>query len=113
MAEYTAFFNGTIEDMGIEYIGNFTDPTDVQKLLSQAPSFEEKYEQLAQRCLNSTNGKFLRYMGTSATVRDMVAIADVLDGPDTPINYFGISYGTLLGSWFINSKSVMDGYLDH
>ncbi|KAI0709137.1 hypothetical protein C8Q76DRAFT_799168 [Earliella scabrosa] len=118
MAEYTAFFNGTIEDMGIEYIGNFTDPTDVQNLLSQAPSFEEKYEQLAQRCLNSTNGKFLRYMGTSATVRDMVAIADVLDGPDTPINYFGISYGTLLGSWFINmfpervGRVVVDGVID-
>ena len=101
--EYDAFFNGTIEITGIEYTGNFDDPADVQRLLSQAPRMQELYEELGQRCLNSSNGRFLRYMGTSATVRDMVSIADALDGPDSPINYFGISYGTMLGAWFINS----------
>ena len=105
--EYNAFFNGTIEMNGITYTGNFTNSTDVQNLLSQAPSFEEKYEQVGQKCLNGSNGDFLQYMGTAATVRDMVAIADVLDGPDAPINYFGISYGALLGSWFINSELLM------
>ncbi|KAI0709174.1 Alpha/Beta hydrolase protein [Earliella scabrosa] len=116
--EYNAFFNGTIEMNGITYTGNFTNSTDVQNLLSQAPSFEEKYEQVGQKCLNGSNGDFLQYMGTAATVRDMVAIADVLDGPDAPINYFGISYGALLGSWFINmfpervGRVIIDGVPD-
>ncbi|KAI0723376.1 alpha/beta-hydrolase [Earliella scabrosa] len=116
--EYDAFFNGTIEITGIEYTGNFDDPADVQRLLSQAPRMQELYEELGQRCLNSSNGRFLRYMGTSATVRDMVSIADALDGPDSPINYFGISYGTMLGAWFINmfpervGRVILDGVLD-
>ena len=77
----------------------------MQALLDQAPTMQSKYEELGQRCLDSANGKYLRYMGTAAAVRDMVSIADALEGPETPINYLGISYGTFIGSWFINSQS--------
>ncbi|KAI0709173.1 alpha/beta-hydrolase, partial [Earliella scabrosa] len=100
--EYNTLFNGTIELTGIEETGNFSDPADVQALLSQASLMQKKYEQVGKKCLNSPNGKYLRYMGTAAAVRDMVSIANVLDGPDVPINYIGNSYGTLIGSWFIN-----------
>ncbi|OSD00757.1 alpha/beta-hydrolase [Trametes coccinea BRFM310] len=100
--EYNGFWNGTIELNGIEMTGNFTDPADVQALLSQAPIMQKKYEELGQRCMQHPTGKYLKYVGTAATVRDMVALADALDGPDAPINYVGTSYGTLLGSWFIN-----------
>ena len=65
---------------------------------------QKKYEEAGQKCLDSENGKYLQYVGTAAAVRDMVSIANVLDGPDTPINYIGISYGTLIGSWFVNSE---------
>ncbi|KAI0807372.1 TAP-like protein-domain-containing protein [Fomes fomentarius] len=96
--EYNAFFNGTIEQTGILETGNFTDPAEIQALLSQAPIMEKKYEQVGKQCLHSSNGKFLRYLGTAAAVRDMVSLADALDGPDAPINYAGVSYGTLIGS---------------
>ena len=102
--EYTTFFNGTIELTGIEETGNFTDPADVDALLAQAPIMQKKYEELGQKCLNSPSGKYLKYIGTAAAVRDMVSIADAIDGPDVPINYFGISYGSLIGSWFVNSE---------
>lgn len=65
---------------------------------------QEKYEQVGQKCLHSSSGKFLKYLGTAAAVRDMVSIANVLDGPKAPINYIGTSYGTIIGSWFINSE---------
>ena len=104
--EYTTFFNGTIELTGIEETGNFTDPADVDALLAQAPIMQKKYEELGQKCLNSPSGKYLKYIGTAAAVRDMVSIADAIDGPDVPINYFGISYGSLIGSWFVNSESL-------
>ena len=81
-----------------------TDPEDIQTLLSQAPLMERKYQELAQRCLTSPVGKYLQYVGTAATVRDMVALADVIDGPGKPINFYGISYGTVIGSWFMNSE---------
>ncbi len=29
----------------------------------------------------------LRYVGTAATVRDLVAMADAFDGPDAPIRF--------------------------
>ena len=106
--EYTAFFDGTIEFTGIEETGNFTDPADISALLAQAPTMQTKYEQLGEKCLHSPSGKFLRYIGTAAAVRDMVSIADALEGHEAPINYIGVSYGTLIGSWFVNSECQID-----
>ncbi|RPD70247.1 alpha/beta-hydrolase [Lentinus tigrinus ALCF2SS1-7] len=117
-ADYAAFFNGTIELTGIEETGNFTDPADIDALLAQAPIMQKKYEEVGQKCLNSPNGKFLKYVGTAAAVRDMVSIANVLDGPSAAINFVGISYGTLIGSWFVNmfpervGKVILDGVID-
>ena len=65
---------------------------------------QKKYEEVGQKCLKSENGRYLQYLGTAAAVRDMVSIANVLDGPDAPINYAAISYGTLIGTWFVNSE---------
>ncbi|KAJ8481327.1 hypothetical protein ONZ51_g6079 [Trametes cubensis] len=110
--EYNTFWNGTIELTGIEMTGNFTDPEDIKALLSQAPIMQKKYEELGKRCLQQPSGQYLQYVGTAATVRDMVAMADALDGPNAPINYAGISYGTILGSWFINRRVVLDGVIN-
>ncbi|KAI9058642.1 alpha/beta-hydrolase [Trametes sanguinea] len=116
--EYDSFWNGTIELSGILMAGNFTDPADIQTLLSQAPLMQQKYEELGQRCLSHPSGKYLRYVGTAATIRDMVAMADALDGPEAPINLIGASYGTLLGLWFVNmfpervGRVVLDGVIN-
>ena len=103
MDEYNAFFNGTIELRGIEMSGNFTDQSDIDALLAQADTMQQKYVEVGQRCKEHSDGKYLKYIGTAATARDLVALADALDGPEAPINYFGYSYGTILGSWFVNS----------
>ena len=92
--------------MGIEMTGNFTDPADIQALLTQAGTMQGKYNGLAQRCLAHPNGKYLPYVGTAATARDLAALADALDGPGSLVNYIGLSYGTILGSWFINSECL-------
>ena len=84
--------------------GNFTDPADIQAFLSQADTMQGKYDGLAQRCLEHSDGKYLPYVGTAATARDLAALADALDGPGSPVNYIGLSYGTILGAWFINSE---------
>ncbi|RDX55206.1 alpha/beta-hydrolase [Lentinus brumalis] len=116
--EHAAFFNGTIELTGIEETGNFTDPADVNALLAQAPIMQKKYEELGQKCLSSPSGKYLKYIGTAATVRDIVSMANAIDGPDAPINYYGISGGTIIGSYFVNmfpervGKVVIDGVVN-
>ncbi|RPD63529.1 alpha/beta-hydrolase [Lentinus tigrinus ALCF2SS1-6] len=118
LEEYLTFFNGTIELTGIEETGNFTDPADVSALFAQAPVVQKKYEELGQKCLNAPTGKYLKYIGTSAAVRDMVSIANAIDGPDAPINYYGISYGSLIGSWFVNmfpervGRVMLDGIVN-
>ncbi|KAI0807357.1 alpha/beta-hydrolase [Fomes fomentarius] len=116
--EYTAFFNGTIELTGIEETGNFTDPTQIRALLSQAETLQKKYKEVAHKCKKSPNGRFLRYLGTAANVRDIISLADAIDGPDEPVNYYGISYGTLIGSWLVNmfpervGRVMVDGVVD-
>nr|VWP01715.1 Guanine nucleotide-binding protein alpha-4 subunit [Ganoderma boninense] len=116
--EYDAFFNGTIELSGIEMTGNFTDQADIDALLAQAGTMQRKYVELGRRCQQHSDGKYLRYIGTAATARDLVALADALDGPASPINYYGISYGTILGSWLVNmfpdrvGRVVLDGVID-
>ena len=101
--EYNAFFNGTIEFSGIEMTGNFTDQSDIDALLAQADTMQKKYVELGKKCQEHSDGKYLKYIGTAATVRDLVALVDALDGPEAPINYLGYSYGTILGSWLVNS----------
>ena len=101
--EYDAFFNGTIELTGIEMTGNFTNQSDIDALLAQADTMQKKYVELGKKCQHHSDGKYLKYIGTAATVRDLVALNDALDGPEAPINYYGYSYGTILGSWLVNS----------
>ena len=101
--DYNALFNGTIEFTGIEETGNFTDPADVAALFSQARSMQKKYEEVGRNCLRK-NDQYLKYLGTAAAVRDMLSIADALEGPNSTVNYIGTSYGTLIGSWFVNSE---------
>ncbi|CDO72499.1 hypothetical protein BN946_scf184980.g40 [Trametes cinnabarina] len=48
----------------------------------------------------------------------MVALADALQGLGTPLNYWGLSYSTMVGAWFMNmfpdrvGNVILDGVLD-
>ncbi|KAI8992877.1 alpha/beta-hydrolase [Trametes punicea] len=116
--EYDSFWNGSIEVTGVNWLGNFTIQTDLDDFYKQAPVIDAQYRAFGEKCLQGPNATTLPYIGTAATVRDMVAIADALQGPGTPINYWGLSYGTIVGSWFINmfpdrvGSVILDGVLD-
>jgi hypothetical protein len=62
-------------------------------------------DELGQRCIQYSPDTF-QYIGTAAAVRDMVAMHDILEGSTKPINFWGLSYGTVIGIYFVNSKSV-------
>ncbi|KAI0769265.1 hypothetical protein BD413DRAFT_493416 [Trametes elegans] len=118
VAEYGSFWNGTIELSGIEFSGKFTEQYDIDALLSKAKLMQGKYEELGQRCLRQPSGRYLPYVGTAATARDVIALVDTLDGPGSPINFIGLSYGSLLGSWLINlvpervGRVILDGVVN-
>ncbi|KAF8703119.1 MEROPS serine peptidase family S33, partial [Rhizoctonia solani] len=92
-AEEAAFWEGTIPHAGLEARGNFTDQHDLDVF----------YEQ---------------YIGTAAAVRDMVAMHNILEGPDKPIDFWGLSYGTVIGIYLVNmfpdrvGRVVLDGVVD-
>ncbi|KAI0702717.1 Alpha/Beta hydrolase protein [Earliella scabrosa] len=116
--EYNALFQGTIEERGIEMTGTFSDPDDIQRLLAQADSLQQKYEEVVRRCQEREDGKYLKYIGTAATVRDVVALVDALDGKGAPVNLIGYSWGSVLASWLMQmfpervGKIIVDGVVD-
>ncbi|KAI0689859.1 alpha/beta-hydrolase [Cerioporus squamosus] len=116
--DHDAFFKGTIELTGIDENGNFTDPAEIAALLAQASPMQKKYSAVGQKCLHGASGRLLRYVGTAAAVRDIVSMADALDGPRAPINFIGYSFGTVMGAWLVNmfpqrvGRVILDGVLD-
>lgn len=56
-------------------------------------------ENLANNCRNSEENapEMGELVGTGYTARDLMQLKDALDGPDALLNYWGISYGTVLG----------------
>ncbi|KIJ35405.1 hypothetical protein M422DRAFT_34658 [Sphaerobolus stellatus SS14] len=88
------FFNGTIINNGIEVRGSFTSKNDLESLFSTL-------ERFGQKC--AEGNPFLKYLGTTAVTRDIVSMKDCLDGPDKPVNYYGISYGSVIGAYLVNS----------
>ena len=77
---------------------------DVNELYSKADLTDQKLKEFTTRCQNSPSGPYLKYLGTSSTVRDLVSLGDAIVGQGQPIDYWGISYGTVIGFNFINSE---------
>ncbi|QRV77165.1 Abhydrolase domain-containing protein [Ceratobasidium sp. AG-Ba] len=115
--EEAAFWNGTIPNAGLEARGNFTDQVDLDAFYAQVPEVDSLLLKLGQKCLEYSPDTF-QYVGTAAVVRDMVAMHDYLEGPDKPVNFWGLSYGTVIGIYFVNmfpdrvGRVVIDGVVD-
>ncbi|KAG9092827.1 hypothetical protein FS749_015411 [Ceratobasidium sp. UAMH 11750] len=115
--EENAFWEGTIPRAGLEARGNFTDPGDLKAFYDQVPEVDSLLHDLGQKCLAYSPDTF-QYVGSAATVRDLVALHDYMEGTDKPIDYWGFSYGTIIGIYFVNmfpnrvGRVVIDGVVD-
>ena len=87
-----------------ETISGKFDNQDIQELYSQVGPTEQKFKDFTSHCQNGPAGPYLKYLGTSSTVRDLVSLGDAIVGSDKPIDFWGISYGTVIGFNFVNSK---------
>ncbi|KAG9119699.1 hypothetical protein FRC07_005140 [Ceratobasidium sp. 392] len=115
--EENAFWEGTIPRAGLEARGNFTDQRDLEAFYAQVPEVDRLLKELGERCVAYSPDTF-QYVGSAAAVRDMVAIHDILEGPEKPVDYWGLSYGTIIGVYFVNmfpdrvGRVVLDGVVD-
>ncbi len=52
------------------------------------------------------SGNVAKYVSTATVVRDLVTLHDALHGKIEPINYWGFSYGTIVGSYLVNMSAI-------
>ena len=88
-----------------ETISGKFNQQDLDELYSKVDATEQKYKAFTAGCQNGASGPYLKYLGTSSTVRDLVSLGDAIVGQGQPIDYWGVSYGTVIGFNFINSMS--------
>ena len=106
LEEEVAFWQGTpLTGLNVSVASNFSEK-EVEDLYATLEYTDMKMSMYSKRCEWGPVGRYLQYMGTSSTVRDLVTLGDRIVGPGEPINYWGFSYGTFLGFHFINSECV-------
>lgn len=117
--EEVAFWQGTpLADINVTVASNFTDKDEVKGFYATLKYTEKKMSMFTKRCEWGPGGPYLQYIGTSSTARDLVALGDKIVGPGEPIDYWGFSYGSLLGFHFINmfpdrvGRVIIDGVVD-
>ncbi|KIJ48997.1 hypothetical protein M422DRAFT_45262 [Sphaerobolus stellatus SS14] len=113
------FFNNTIINDGIEVRGNFTSKDDLDSFFSTLNQTDTILKRFGQNCAEGNS--FLKYLGTTAVARDIVSMSNCLEGPDSPVNYYGFrsalmtrskcfdlirfsSYGSVLGAYLVNTE---------
>lgn len=109
-------FSHTNTDVGFE-ARNLSDPIDRAVYTQQIRKTDAENAVIAELCLNRT-GEALRHVGTATVVRDLELLSSVIEGPEKPVNFWGFSYGTVVGSYFVNmfphrvGNVVIDGVVD-
>ncbi|KAG8998124.1 hypothetical protein FRB94_007179 [Tulasnella sp. JGI-2019a] len=90
--------------------------TDIDRFNANANAFTRVAQPFYGHCQYTNNSAYLAgHVGAVATMRDLVALADAIDGTGKPINYYGYSYGSVIGAYFVNlypqrvGRVVVDG----
>ncbi|KAG9039319.1 hypothetical protein FS842_003162 [Serendipita sp. 407] len=85
--------------------------------MSQVSTFDNTVRSLNQKMIES-NGDALKYVGTCSVVRDLVYLTDSLYGQGTDINFWGLSYGTVIATYLTQmfpdrvGRVILDGVFD-
>lgn len=81
--------------------GNLTDTYDLAAFKAHVKIADARNKMLASLC-HERSGETMKYVSTATVVRDLIALHDALEGNDKLINYWGFSYGTIIGSYLVN-----------
>ncbi|KAG7087280.1 hypothetical protein E1B28_013258 [Marasmius oreades] len=116
---FRRFFANTVVERGvtISSVSNLAAPTLRSLLVDQYNEFVRLKKEQGDIC-RMNMGDELRYMGSAMVARDIEFMSRVLEGNEAKINYWGESYGTVIGSNLINlfperiGKVVIDGVVN-
>ncbi|KLO10589.1 hypothetical protein SCHPADRAFT_510397 [Schizopora paradoxa] len=108
------FRANTVFEQGFSVSSNLSDPRTREHLIEQQRQFLAMKKTQAELC-GQRMSEALPYMGTATVVRDLFLMTSMLDDHHALINYWGGSYGTILGAYLVNmvpdriGKVAIDG----
>ncbi|KAL5536829.1 hypothetical protein ACEPAF_652 [Sanghuangporus sanghuang] len=114
--EQDIFFANTHQEI-LPDVRNLSDPIDRAAFAAGLRIADARNAVLARLC-QERSGEALKHVGTATVVRDLVRLYDELEGEDAPINFWGYSYGTVVGSYLVNmfpdrvGKVIIDGVVN-
>ncbi|EJD40845.1 hypothetical protein AURDEDRAFT_186814 [Auricularia subglabra TFB-10046 SS5] len=82
--------------------GDPASPESRAVILQQMREWLAASEAMFDVCQDAPESEDLVHMSTATVVRDLDYMTTVLDGAGALINYWGVSYGTLIGSYLVN-----------
>ncbi|TFY83522.1 hypothetical protein EWM64_g478 [Hericium alpestre] len=116
-ARQAMFQRNTVLDRGFQVAPKGSGLDRREHLIQQYQEADALYQTQFALC-EQEMGDSLRYMGTSTVVRDIDFITRALDGEEALINFWGGSYGSILGQYLVNmlpdrvGRVVIDGIAD-
>ncbi|TCD60115.1 hypothetical protein EIP91_010703 [Steccherinum ochraceum] len=114
---YTDWARNTMLERGYDVPFNTSVDELRSALLLQEAEVDEMMRTKFAVCKEAM-GDDPRYMGTTTVVRDINFMAKALDGPGALINYYGFSYGSIIGMYLVNmlpskvGRIIIDGIED-
>ncbi|KZO93675.1 alpha/beta-hydrolase [Calocera viscosa TUFC12733] len=115
--EQDIYYAHSAQEAGL-YLANASDPSERASFVDQVKLEDARNRALVELCVNRTGREALSHVGTSTVVRDLERLSSVLEGESTPVNFWGFSYGTIVGSYFVNmfpervGRVAIDGVVD-
>ncbi|KZT58682.1 hypothetical protein CALCODRAFT_230866 [Calocera cornea HHB12733] len=91
----------TVLEQGFDYSSTAPLPELRAGLLRQQKEMDALVETEYRMC-GVRLGQTVRYMGTTTVIRDIAFITDVLEGKGSLINYYGGSYGSIIGQYLVS-----------
>jgi pimeloyl-ACP methyl ester carboxylesterase len=104
------FQHSIIRSINYTILGKF-DQQDQDELFSLTDQSANLLVDFGRRCQQGPVGRNLQYIGTSSTIRDLVSLADDIVGPGSPIDFWGLGYGSIIGINFINMFPERAGHV--
>ncbi|CDZ98888.1 Peptidase S33 tripeptidyl aminopeptidase-like, C-terminal [Phaffia rhodozyma] len=112
------FPNQQTETLYQASLGPTVDPwvgrEELRRMIGKADAENMMIEQMCEASSQEAG----RHMSTTTVVRDLAFLAELFTGRDTPINYYGVSYGSVIGEFLIGmfpdrvGNVVIDGICD-